>query len=977
MKLKNHFCTSVKDFISTMEELEVDLDRGQHETSILAANILRRGLQMGLPEGLWIGTEINVKSWQSDLIILGENSSGALCAYVLEFKQWSKVEVETPGFSTRKWGEKDTNFELTKEGSPLLQTEKYHDCLMNSVCFDTTTTRSALVLPNLEKSNGTEFIDAFNSECKTRKPSGAFCLETLSDLVDDLVGYFLDGVGSNSERYLRRHFTKDSFTKKTKVVNENIKMPTFIPCDVGSNSSKPVTVSVERHGWVGDAEAFIAACVENTLLRDFSIELGLSERRNVLFSSNHLAFALRKTQHKHPNLFKQLGVIIEFGLGFDGKRIDAVLVRSKSKKRPNVQFLAIEMKAWSKRFMDSQNGFEPILQSLGSDTLPSKFKYFAKGGKSNTSKHPVYQVIEYIDDLRSEFDLDIHGLAWLHNVQLRLDGNLKNLYLKDHIQLGQKHTVFKPSNYKKDLSLLTRNFEYPKKVENTLDCYIFDHFGNESLSDCPEMNEQTLESVSGAPKLSNFAVEQAYDNADYIIKQIFNPEQKKIAMEIIDAAEEAIKLRDRGQVPKKAVFCIEGDAGTGKTFVALAAIGKVIKFLADMKNTDNLPHLVSLSTAASDMLSTRCTIDKKGYNVHKHFVVSRQNFNSNSRFYLSNLRVKEHQGDNPPPLLFFDEAQLQPPSSKSMQNQLYPSRQNSSSPSNFDAEKQKFEKWAEMQNYRATNKDGKLGKVWQTNSKQLIGLADVTVFFIDSKQSTRSISHDNITRKSLEKEVNALPNTTWKYLQLTKAHRSGANFQQVLRTVLYGSKPPNYSGGTENFKVKLSSDLSGFLKDFQDLSKQSTSCGLVAGYTQEWKSKDGIDNTNYDWDFKNGGGSILKMHWNERPGREWISSPEVRKTQVGYFLAVQGNELDHVYVYIGDDLEAEKTAGDWKTNAIIENHRPESECISDTDVKQVKRECILNQYWVLLTRASKSCTIFIKDEELRSFFAHELKKAGY
>ena len=128
---------------------------------------------------------------------------------------------------------------------------------------------------------------------------------------------------------------------------------------------------------------------------------------------------------------------------------------------------------------------------------------------------------------------------------------------------------------------------------------------------------------------------------------------------------------------------------------------------------------------------------------------------------------------------------------------------------------------------------------------------------------------------------------------------------------------------------------------------------------------------------KTGGGSILKMHWNERPGREWISSPEVRKTQVGYFLAVQGNELDHVYVYIGDDLEAEKTAGDWKTNAIIENHRPESECISDTDVKQVKRECILNQYWVLLTRASKSCTIFIKDEELRSFFAHELKKAGY
>ena len=977
MELKNHFCTSVKNFISTMEEDEVDLDRGQHETSILAANILRRGLQKGLPEGLWIGTEVNVQIGKSDLMILGQNSVGTLCAYVLEFKQWSNVEVETNGFSTRKWGEKDSTFGLKTGDSPLLQTEKYHTHLENSTCFDGTTTRSALVLPNLEKLNGTEFIDEFNKECHNMKPSGAFHLETLSDLVDELVNYFSNGVSVKEERKVRRHIRNHSFTKNTKIVRKRQKSRKFIPSVVHSNTSKPVTAPAVRHGWVGDAEAFIAACVENTLLRDFSVKLGLSERRNVLFSSNHLAFALRKTHHIHPDLFKQLGVIIEFGLGFDGKRIDAVLVRSKSKKRPTVQLLAIEMKAWTEKFMDAKNGFKPILQSLGSDTLPSKFEYLAKGGNSNTSKHPVYQVIEYIEDLKSEFDFDIHGLAWLHNVQQKLDGNLSSLYRPVHIQLGRKHTVFKPSNYKKDLSLLTRNFEYPKRVENTLDCYIFDHFGNESLSDCPEMNDQTLKSVSGAPKLSNFAVEQAYENADYIIDEIFNPEQEKIAMEIIDAAKNAINLRANGNIPKKAVFCIEGDAGTGKTFVALAAIGKVIKFLVGMKNLDNLPHLVSLSTAASDMLSTRCTIDKKGYNVHKHFVVSRQNFNSNSRFYLSNLRLKEFHGNDPPPLLFFDEAQLQPPKSKSMQNRLYPFLKNSSSPSNFDAEKQKFEKWAEMQNYRATNKNGKLGSLWETNAKQLIGLGDVTVFFIDSKQSTRSISHDNITRKSLEKEVQTLQNTTWKHLQLTKAHRSGANFQQVLRTVLYGFKTPSYSGKTENFKVKLFSDLPEFLNHFQTRSNQSTSCGLVAGYTQEWKSKDGIDKTNHDWDFSHGGSSILKMHWNKQPGREWISSPEVRKTQVGYFLAVQGNELDHVYVYIGDDLEAVKTAGDWETNAVIENHRPESECISDTDDKEVMLECILNQYWVLLTRASKSCTIFIENKELRSFFAHELKKAGY
>ena len=156
----------------------------------------------------------------------------------------------------------------------------------------------------------------------------------------------------------------------------------------------------------------------------------------------------------------------------------------------------------------------------------------------------------------------------------------------------------------------------------------------------------------------------------------------------------------------------------------------------------------------------------------------------------------------------------------------------------------------------------------------------------------------------------------------------------------------------------------------------SASCGMVAGYTKEWKSSGAetahqLDKSNVDWTIAG-----EDFHWNLSPGRTWIFSGEERQKQIGYFLAIQGNELDELFVYIGEDLVWDNKNN--KVKAQIDKHQPKSECrdfagANDDDIMQ----CIINQYWVLLTRAKKSCIVYCTDDRLRNILKKRSKHYGY
>ena len=103
-------------------------------------------------------------------------------------------------------------------------------------------------------------------------------------------------------------------------------------------------------------------------------------------------------------------------------------------------------------------------------------------------------------------------------------------------------------------------------------------------------------------------------------------------------------------------------------------------------------------------------------------------------------------------------------------------------------------------------------------------------------------------------------------------------------------------------KITLYKNENKFIESFTQKITDDPSTGLVAGYTKFWKSRSAetFGASNADWHL---GGRYF--HWNKSPGRSWIMSNGERQNHIGYFLSVQGNELDHIFVYIGNDVKVD------------------------------------------------------------------------
>ena len=661
IKLKNRFCTTIEDFISIVETEEVDLNRGQHETCILAANLLRRALRAGLPKEIKISVEFRTKKGKLiDLLLLGLSEKLVPRAMVLEFKQWSKIESEGQDmFSARMWGEHDSKFQLNnppkgnkKENCPLYQTHGYRTEIEKILGL--AQVKSALVLPNLLSENAEKFI---HDSLKIKNMSTeVFSLNKFDSLIKTLIEHLEKGINS-------------SVKSPEGIAREIIQAPEIKPFvsdpKLLQSSKHNWKSNSKRHGWVGSLYQFIQDCEKNIIITTLEHNHSVPEKRAILFSSNHLAFALRRLANMNQKVSQTLGIVIEYQLSVQGGRIDAILVGDINGKKSTIgKLLAIEMKAWSNQLM---NSFEAKERSVGSEVHPSEFTYTAKGWKERPSQHPVAQISEYIEDLQSEFNGDVHGLAWLHNVQDKLSGGLKKLVQVKHTQYGistYKQSVFNIAK-NRPVPLLTRSYQYSdtvnQKPDVSLEKYIQAFFEGDGISSI-KINKATLDSLCKPPNLSKHAISSASRNAKYIMRNVLDRKQKKLVREIVKATFEAIKERSQGNTPKGAIFAVEGDAGTGKTFVALAAIGIVLQEMGGKGKEfpEHLgPHMISCSSAASDLLTRRCRLKADGHELPPHFIVSLQNFISTSRWYLSRLHyLKWTDPKLIPPLLLFDEAQL-------------------------------------------------------------------------------------------------------------------------------------------------------------------------------------------------------------------------------------------------------------------------------------------------------------------------------
>lgn len=992
--LRKKFAKGIHEFISIIENRSIEgMRRGEHETCRLASNLLRRSLENGLSPEVWVGTEIKLDSGRKmDFILVGSDDDGNLTTHILEFKQWTEIEVCGDGYLAKAWGsdyhyheynakEKSTvsikhpssgkTYEKREE-CPHHQLSEYHRQL--SAMFPSINIDASLVFPNMLEDT---YIHGIKTNVSKNEIKTIYINSTLEILAKNIAALFAAGPSkTQGAKFV------DGFAKKhlDGAIVRKGHAAGFIETPKLTSTPMPKPAS-NRHGWVGGVNEFIQACERNKFAEVFRAS-SIGERRAIVFSSNHLADTLRKLAHTDSRLAERLCVVLEFKVIGSNRRIDSVLAMNTS---DDLALYAIEMKAWSNMFDDFSLKVIPQSTPAGKK-LPSKYSYVLKGGKEKPKSHPIEQLNHYVQDLHLEYSKQIEGCAWLHNVHGPLDKDLRNLTLANQITLiktrEKKITIFDHIDGTKKHHLFTQNKSYqPKKADKPQGALlggILDFFKQFTLAsfDLAAMERLTNQN----PDLSGFTVEQAFNNSEHIFEERLDTDQKKIANEIIRHVDEI-------KEGEKVIISVTGDAGTGKTFIALAAMGKILKEMEKPGST-NYPAFVIANNPAAKAISKRCRLSHKdemdGYAIGSIFIKDRQNFFGNSEYVLANRLKAVHEvesgvakrDDNIAPVLIFDESQLM-----SAISDAVPMRALTHDDHSMDID---FLNWLDAKEWRSTTSK----KDVRCSIEVLSALSPVTVVFLDERQATRLNAIDNLTIANIEQhvkdEISRGNKVTHIKHSLKKAYRNEHDYMECIKHILYSTPCPLGSFPTHNhqFEVSVANSGSDFVKAY-DASKTryppgGYSCGLVAGYTKQHISKK-EGSTEYDW--KEFAGTISNFQWNLTPATNWIHSEEERKERIGYYLAVQGNELDELFVYIGDDLTYDNKGKSVVVN--LSNHDPESECVKEKGEATVllgdkhKQDCIRNQYWVLLTRAKKKVTIFCEDPKLNDFFKKKLEDFGY
>ncbi len=269
--------------------------------------------------------------------------------------------------------------------------------------------------------------------------------------------------------------------------------------------------------------------------------------------------------------------------------------------------------------------------------------------------------------------------------------------------------------------------------------------------------------------------------------------------------------------------------------------------------------------------------------------------------------------------------------------------------------------------------------------RELINVAKVSVFFIDDNQAVTADDYVTIDRiKKTAKECHSQV-VMGPELELTGQYRvqGGAEYIEFIKSFI-GIKNIISTFNTDNtYEFKVFDNPNKMFDEIKkldtasrkqqaiadgksefDISDYNGHARVVAGYCYEWKSdptiRDGVDDV------------IIPMYgfakkWNLRYGSgltaySWADDP-LSIDEIGCIHTCQGIDLDYCGVIIGKDVTYE--------NGKIVFHKKEHpgtdlagiRTATDTDAET----WIKNTYYVLLTRGIKGTFVFCEDKALNDY----------
>ena len=269
--------------------------------------------------------------------------------------------------------------------------------------------------------------------------------------------------------------------------------------------------------------------------------------------------------------------------------------------------------------------------------------------------------------------------------------------------------------------------------------------------------------------------------------------------------------------------------------------------------------------------------------------------------------------------------------------------------------------------------------------KEVINTARVAVFFIDDNQAVTTEDYATIdiikeTAKECHSQV-----VMGEELELTSQYRvqGGSEYIAMIRYFLELSNDKikfnkNHSydfrvfdDPNEMFDAIKEKDEEGQYKKalqanglIPNPSKYNGGCRVVAGYTYEWKSdhanRDGI--TDVEISKKN-----FAKKWNLQYGSgvtaySWVDDP-LSINEIGCIHTCQGVDLNYCGVIIGRDI----IYRDGKIQFVKQEHAKTDKSGIRTAPDDIAAQLIKNTYYVLLTRGILGTYVYCEDEELNNY----------
>jgi len=269
--------------------------------------------------------------------------------------------------------------------------------------------------------------------------------------------------------------------------------------------------------------------------------------------------------------------------------------------------------------------------------------------------------------------------------------------------------------------------------------------------------------------------------------------------------------------------------------------------------------------------------------------------------------------------------------------------------------------------HRLRMKSGMFKNLGESQAKEIINSAKLSVFFIDEAQK---VTWSDVGEISRIKAYAAKLGADVELLELVSQFRCGGSddYMAWLDDSLGLQDVPENYFSKEKFDFQIFDSVSKLHDAIRIKNQVNNKSRIVAGYCWNWISKKDpkafdivIPEENY------------QARWNLASyGNEWIINLQ-SVDEVGCIHTCQGLEVDYVGVIVGSDLAIEngklitnpkgRAKSDKSLNGYVGERRINPEA---ADAKA--DELIRNTYRTLMSRGMKGCYVYFTDPEVKKYF---------